>query len=154
MIERGVLRMGTITVTGAIVIITGWFSLVEYDSFSEQKQKQILQQIKRSPAYILLIALMPVGIFVNVLGGIFGFLWMIIIGATFIFLQGIIISHRFWKRKLWKSSLLCVFMLALGILMYIFYYISEKKIFDMFYFICFYCSFAYFYLYTFVYINL
>lgn len=119
MIERGVLRMGTITVTGAIVIITGWFSLVEYDSFSEQKQKQILQQIKRSPAYILLIALMPVGIFINVLGGIFGFLWMIIIGATFIFLQGIIVSLLFWKRKRWKSILLLVVIVALGIFIYI-----------------------------------
>ncbi|HLR22089.1 MAG TPA: hypothetical protein VK100_00085 [Pseudogracilibacillus sp.] len=111
--------MGTITVTGAIVIITGWFSLVEYDSFSEQKQKQILQQIKRSPAYILLIALMPVGIFINVLGGIFGFLWMIIIGATFIFLQGIIVSLLFWKRKRWKSILLLVVIVALGIFIYI-----------------------------------
>lgn len=119
MIERGVLRMGTITVTGATVIITGWFSLVEYDSFSEQKQKQILQQIKRSPAYILLIALMPVGIFINVLGGIFGFLWMIIIGATFIFLQGIIVSLLFWKRKRWKSILLLVVIVALGIFIYI-----------------------------------
>src|SRR5699024_6920057 len=118
MIERGVLRMGTITVTGAIVIITGWFSLVEYDSFSEQRQKQILQQIKRSPAYILLIALMPVGICVIVLRVIFGFLWMIIIGATFIFLQGIIVSLLFWKRNRWISILLLVVIVALGIFMY------------------------------------
>src|SRR5699024_7454262 len=119
MIERGVLRMGTITVTGAIVIITGLFSHCEYDNFSEQKQKQILQQIKRSPAYILLIGLMPVGIFINVLGGIFGFLWMIIIGATFIFLQSIIVSLLFWKRKRWKSILLLVVIVALGIFIYI-----------------------------------
>src|SRR5699024_11553027 len=119
MIDRGVRRMGTITVTGAIVIITGWISLVEYDSFSEQKQKQILQQIKRSTAYILLIALMPVGIFINVLGGIFGFLWLIIIGASFIFLQGIIVWLLFWKRKRWKSILLLVVIVALGIFIYI-----------------------------------
>lgn len=111
--------MGTITVTGAIVIITGWFSLVEYDSFPEHERNQILQQIKRSPAYILLIALMPVGIFINVLGGIFGSLWMIMIGATFIFLQGIIVSLLFWKRKRWKSILLLVVIVALGIFIYI-----------------------------------
>src|SRR5699024_8246485 len=109
------LRRGTITVTGAIVIITGGLSLVEYDSFSEQKQNQILQQIKRCTAYIILIALMPVGIFIIVLGGIFGFLWMIIIGATFIFLRGIIVSLLFWKRKRWKSILLLVVIVALGI---------------------------------------
>src|SRR5699024_2987981 len=117
--ERGVLRMGTITVTGAIVIITGWFSLVEYDSFSEQKQKQILQQIKRSPAYILLIALMPVGIFINVLGGIFVFLWLIIIGSTFIFFESIFVFLLFWKRKRLKSILLLVVIGTLGIFIYI-----------------------------------
>src|SRR5699024_6474394 len=103
----------------AIVIITGWLSLVEYDSFSEQKQKQILQQIKRSPAYILLFVLIHVGILINVLGGIIGFLWMIIICVTFIFLQGIIVSLLFWKRKRWKSILLLVVIVALGIFIYI-----------------------------------
>src|SRR5699024_6111601 len=111
--------MGTITVTGAIVIITGWFRLVEYDSFSEQKQKQILQQIKRSPAYKILIALMPVGIFINVVGVIFGFLWMIFISDSFIFLQCIIVSLLFWKRKRWKSILLLFVIVALGIFIYI-----------------------------------
>src|SRR5699024_4253788 len=120
---RGVLRMGTITVTGAIVIITGWFSLVEYDSFSEQKQKQILQQIKRSPAYILLIALMPVGIFINVFVGIFVFLWMIMICVTVIVLECIILSFVFWNRKRCNSILLFVVIVALVIFIYISFFI-------------------------------
>jgi|SRR5699024_1950793 len=111
--------MGTITVTGAIVIITGWFSLVEYDSFPEQERKQILQQIKGSPAYMLLIALMPIGILINLLGSILGLLWMMLTGATLIFIQGIFVSLLFWKRKRWKGILLFVVIVGLGIFIYI-----------------------------------
>src|SRR5690625_6718580 len=102
------LLMGTITVTGAIIIITGWIALVEYDNFPESERKQIIQKIKRSPTLILLIALMPVGILVNVLGKFFGSIWMVVIGATLIFIQGIIVSLLFWKRKRWKSILMLV----------------------------------------------
>src|SRR5690625_6416469 len=105
---RGGLLMGTITVTGAIIIITGWIALVEYDNFPESERKQIIQKIKRSPTLILLIALMPVGILVNVLGRFFGSIWMVVIGASLIFIQGIIVSLLFWKRKRWKSILLLV----------------------------------------------
>lgn len=111
--------MGTVTVTGAILIITGWFALVEFDSFSKSERKQIVQKVKSSPVYILLIALMPVGIFINVLGGLFGSLWMVITGASLIFLQGIIVSLLFWKRKRWKSILLLVVIVTLGIFIYI-----------------------------------
>lgn len=111
--------MGTVTVTGAILIITGWFALVEYDSFPESERKQILQRIKGSPAYILLIALMPVGILINVLGAYTGTLWMVIVGASLIFLQGIIVSFLFWKRKRWKSILLLTAIVILGIFIYI-----------------------------------
>jgi|SRR5690625_5260086 len=116
---RGGLLMGTITVTGAIIIITGWIALVEYDNFPESERKQIIQKIKRSPTLILLIALMPVGILVNVLGKFFGSIWMVVIGATLIFIQGIIVSLLFWKRKRWKSILMLVVIVTLGMFIYI-----------------------------------
>jgi len=116
---KGGLIMGTVTVTGAIIIITGWFALVEFDSFPEEKRTQIVQQIKTSPAAILLIALMPIGIVINVFGGYIGSLWMLVVGASLIFLQGIIVSLLFWRRKRWKSILLLVVIVALGSFIYI-----------------------------------
>lgn len=116
--------MGTVTVTGAILIITGWVAFVEYDNFPESKQKQIIQKIKGSPILILLIALMPVGILINVIGGLFSSVWMVIIGASLIFLQGIIVALMFWKRKRWKSILLLVVIISLGIFIYIPLFIS------------------------------
>lgn len=110
--------MGTVTIPGAILIITGWFALVEYDNYSESERKQILQKIKNSPLLILLIALMPLGILFNSIGGFFGFMWMVILGSSFIFLQGIIVSLLFWKRKRWKSILLLIVIVALGTFIY------------------------------------
>lgn len=110
--------MGTVSVTGAILIITGWFALVEFDHFPEQKRKQILQKIKRSPALIMVISLMPLGIFTNLVGTVIGLPLMIIIGATLIFLQGIIVSLLFWKRKRWKSILLLTVIIILGSFLY------------------------------------
>src|SRR5690625_1133790 len=116
--------MGMITVTGAILIITGWFALVEFDSFPESERNQIIRRIKRSPAFIFLIALMPIGIIINWLGGFIGSLWMVVIGASCIFLQGIIVSLLFWKRKRWKSILLLVVIIILGMFIYIPLFIS------------------------------
>src|SRR5690625_6241257 len=64
-----------------------------------RSRKQIIQKIKRSPTLILLIALMPVGILVNVLGKFFGSIWMVVIGATLIFIQGIIVSLLFRSEE-------------------------------------------------------
>lgn len=111
--------MGQVTITGAIIIIIGWVVLIEFDSFPESKRTDILQIIKRSPAYMLLIALMPVGILINVLGSFVDSLWMVMIGASLIFLQGIIVSFLFWKHKRWKSILLFVAIGVLGIFIYI-----------------------------------
>ncbi|MDA3130281.1 hypothetical protein ACFPTR_08380 [Aliibacillus thermotolerans] len=111
--------MGTVSVTGAIVIITGWFALVEFDHFSETERKKILQKIKRSPALIMVISFMPLGILINLIGTAIGLLSMIMIGATLIFLQGIIVSLLFWKRKRWKSILLLAVIVILGSFMYI-----------------------------------
>lgn len=111
--------MGTLTITGAIIMITGWFALVEFDHFSEAERKQILQKIKRSPAYITLIALLPVGIVINGLGSRMGSVALVVIGASLIFLQGLIVSSLFWKRKRWKSILLLSVIGVLGLFMYV-----------------------------------
>lgn len=111
--------MGTVSVTGAIIVLTSWFALVEFDSFSEDERKQILQRIKNSPLLILLVALMPLGIIINTLGFYLSSIWMVLIGASFIFIQGIIVSLLFWKRKRWKSILLLVVIIILGIFIYI-----------------------------------
>lgn len=111
--------MGTVTVTGAIIIITGWFALIEYDSFPEAERKEMIRKIKSSPIYILLIALMPIGIVVNGLGAAFASVWVMILGSTLIFIQGIIVALLFWKRKRWKSILLLVVIVGLGVFIYV-----------------------------------
>lgn len=116
--------MGPVTVLGAIIIITGWFALVEYDSFPESERQQIIQRIKNSPLFIFIIALMPVGILINMLGGFTGSLWMVITGASLIFVQGIIVSLLFWNRKRWKSIVLLVAIVTLGIFIYIPFFIA------------------------------
>lgn len=107
------------SVTGAIVIITGWFALMEFDSYPESERNRILQKIKKSPALILLIALMPVGLGIHVLGAFAGQLWMVLLGATLIFIQGVIVSLLFWQSKRWKSIILLIAMIVLGGLLYV-----------------------------------
>jgi len=111
--------MGSFSVLGAIVVLTGWFALVEYDLFPESERKKIVERIKRSPAAIMVIALMPVGILINVFGTFIGSLWLVYIGATFVFLQSIIVSLLFWKRKRWKSIVLLITMIILGSILYL-----------------------------------
>lgn len=111
--------MGTVTVTGAIIILTGWFALVEYDSFPEAERKHIIQKIKNNPIYMLLVALMPIGIIVNGLGAVFGSVLLMVLGSTLILIQGIIVALLFWKRKRWKSIVLLVVMIGLGIFIYV-----------------------------------
>ncbi|MCG5102638.1 hypothetical protein [Oceanobacillus alkalisoli] len=110
--------MGAFTVLGAIIILTGWFALMEYDQYPESERKRIVERIKNSPAAIIAVALMPVGIVVNMLGNAIGSLWMVVIGATLIFVQSIIVSLLFWKRKRWKSIVLLVTMIVLGVFLY------------------------------------
>ncbi|MEJ8777924.1 hypothetical protein [Pseudogracilibacillus sp. ICA-222130] len=111
--------MGTVTVTGAIVVIIGWLSLVEYDNFTDSEKRKIIQKIKRSPTYIGLIAMMPVGIIINMIGSFIGSIWTVILGASLIFIQGIIVSLLFWKRKRWKGIFMLIVIIALGIFIYI-----------------------------------
>ncbi len=111
--------MGGYTATGAILIITGWFSLVEFDHFSESERRRILQKIKQSPGFILITALMPAGIFIHAVGAKFGSIWLATAGSTLIFLQGIIVSALFWRRKRWKGIVLLSAVLLLGIFIYI-----------------------------------
>jgi len=111
--------MGTITVTGALVVIIGWITLVEFDQSSEQERKRILDKIKNSPMSILIISLMPIGIIVNLLGSYMASLWMVMVGASLILLQGIIVSFLFWNRKRWKSIFLLIVVVGLGSFLYI-----------------------------------
>lgn len=111
--------MGPITLTGALIIIIGWLTLIEFDSYPESKRDQIMNDIKRSPALILLIALMPLGIFINALGTFSNSLWMTILGTTLIFIQGTIAAIIFWNRKRWKSVILFVTVIGLGIFIYL-----------------------------------
>lgn len=111
--------MKTWSVTGLILLLTGWFALVEFDHLPESERKRLIEKIKSSPSFILLILLMPVGVIVNILGSVFGSLVMIVLGATFIFLQGIIVALLFWKRKRWKSMLLLSAILVFGIAIYV-----------------------------------
>lgn len=106
--------MGTVTVTGAMIIIIGWITLVEFDSYSEEQRAKILDNIKNSPAYIMLIALMPIGIFINILGSIATLSWLVSLGTFLILLQGIIIVFILWNRKRWKSILLLIALIMLG----------------------------------------
>lgn len=111
--------MGTVTVTGALLIIIGWLSLVEYDNFSESEKEKIKQKIKSSPAYIGLLALMPLGIIVNMIGTLMGLVWLIIIGASLIFLQAIFVSLIFYKWKRWKGIFLLLVVVVLGVFIFL-----------------------------------
>lgn len=111
--------MGTTTVTGAIIIITGWIVLIEFDSYPESERSTIIRMIKGSPMYILIIALLPIGIVVNVLGGMLHSIVIMVIGPSLILLQGIIVSAFLWKRKRWKSVFLFAVIVPLGIFIYL-----------------------------------
>src|SRR5690625_1350081 len=90
-------EMGKVSITGALIIIIGWLVLIEFDRYPEEKRRQIMQRIRKSPKYILLIALMPVGILLHFIGAYFELLFLVALGTVFIFLQGIIIAILFWK---------------------------------------------------------
>jgi uncharacterized membrane protein len=107
------------SVLGAIVILTGWFALVEYDQQPEDERKKILERIKQSPLAIAVIALMPLGLLINMIGTIVGSITVVTIGSTLVFIQSIIVSLLFWKRKRWKSIVLLIGMLVLGGVMYL-----------------------------------
>ncbi|GAK08668.1 hypothetical protein [Geomicrobium sp. JCM 19038] len=49
--------MRSITITGTILIITGWLTLVEFDHLSEDERKKLLQKIKSNAWLVMLIAL-------------------------------------------------------------------------------------------------
>lgn len=116
--RREVFHIGSFTVLGAIVMLTGWFALVEYDQYPESEQKEVVARIKSSPVAKMVIAFMPVGIVMNMLGNAIGSFWMVLLGATFIFVQSIIVSLLFWRRKRWKSIVLLVAMVVLGLFLY------------------------------------
>lgn len=111
--------MGSISVLGAIVILTGWFALIEFDQLPESERQNIIDRVKKSPGALIVIAFMPVGIILTVLGTLFISFWTVFIGATLIVVQSIIVSLLFWKRKRWKSIILLITMIILAAVLYI-----------------------------------
>jgi len=108
-------KMGKISITGALIIIIGWLVLIEFDRYPEVRRRQIMQQIRSSPKYILLIALLPAGILLHFIGAFFELLFLVTLGTVLIFLQGIIVAILFWKIRRWKSILLFIVLIILGI---------------------------------------
>lgn len=106
------------TVMGAILIITAWIALLEFDNQPESERTKTIQTIKHNPLYIVIIALLPLGIIINIIGTFFGSLALAIIGASLIILQSLIVSYILWKRTRWKAVLLLVIVLVLGIFVY------------------------------------
>lgn len=116
---KGGVLLGPVSVTGAILFMTGWFAFVEFDRFSEPERKRIIGKIKSSPLYMMMIALMPIGVLLHIIGMFFVSLSLVVTGSTLIFVQGIIVSLLFWKRKRWKSILLLSAIVILGVFIYI-----------------------------------
>lgn len=114
--------MGTVTVTSAILLITAWTALIEFDSYSEEKRTRIIEKIKITPLYWLIIALLPLGIIVSSTGTMIGSVSLHLVGASLIFIQSLIIAVFLWKESPWKSVMLFI-LIGLGIFLSILFLI-------------------------------
>ena len=110
--------MGKITVTGAIIIVTAWITLIEYDHLPEEERQKVINAIKTKPKYFLLLSLMPLGILFNVLGTIIRSPSLVLTGATLLILQALFVSFVFWNRTRWKSVFLFIVTIILGVFLY------------------------------------
>lgn len=110
--------MGSITITGAMIIIIGWMVFIEYDHLPESEREKIIDTLKTNVWYVMLFALMPVGIIVNLIGMNIGSFVTTVVGATMIFVQGLIVSFVLGKRTRWKGVMLFIIILVLGTLQY------------------------------------
>lgn len=111
--------MGPITITGAIIIVTTWMALIEFDHLDEAERKGILQQIRINPFYFITVLLLPLGIMMNVFGSFIRYGPMIITGATIILIHALLVSFIFWGRTPWKGILLFLVVFSLGIFLYL-----------------------------------
>src|SRR5690625_205816 len=110
--------VGKITVTGAIIIVTAWITLIEYDHLPEEERQKVINAIKTKPKYFLLLSLMPLGILFNVLGTIIRSPSFVLTGATLLILQALFVSFVFWNRTRWKSVFLFIVTIILGVFLY------------------------------------
>ena len=110
--------MGSVSVSGAIVFIIAWLTLIEFDSYPESERMRIMNKIKAEPAYFLIAILMPLGIIINLLGNFSNTFLVAAIGTGLIFVQAVIIAFLFWNRKRWKSILLFI-IIGLALLSYL-----------------------------------
>ena len=113
--------MGTMTITGAMIIIIAWLTLIEFDSYPESERIRIMNKIKSEPLYMFIAGLLPLGIILNTLGNFANTIAVAAIGTGIIFIQAFIIALLFWKRKRWKSVLLFS-VIGLALLSYIYLY--------------------------------
>lgn len=114
--------MNLVSITGAMIIIIIWLTLIEFDNYPEAEQARIIQKIKHTPAYLLTVLLMPLGIVINTMGNFSNIFSLATLGTALIFLQAIIIAALFWKRKRWKSLVLFIIVgLAMLVYFYLFY---------------------------------
>lgn len=114
--------MGTVTITGAMIIIIGWLTLIEFDSYPEPKRLRIMDKIKSEPLYMFITALLPLGIILNTLGNFSNTFEVAAIGTGLIFVQAFIIALLFWHRNRWKSYFLFS-VIGLALLSYIYLFI-------------------------------
>jgi len=105
--------MGTLTITGALIIIVGWLTLIEFDHLPEAERRRLIWKVKTSPPYIIIIALMPLGIIINLIASYVQSLFGVILGASFIFIQSFIISFIFWRYRRWKGIFLFIITIVL-----------------------------------------
>ena len=117
--------MSVVSITGAMIIIIMWLTLIEFDNYTEAERTRIIQKIKRTPAYLITVFLMPLGIVINTIGNFSNSFLLATFGSVLIFLQAIIIAALFWNRKRWKSLVLFI-IVGLAILIY-FYLIYLNK---------------------------
>lgn len=111
--------MGGFSFLGSMVVLTGWFALIEFDQYPEAEREKILQRVRKSPLAIITIALMPLGIIINFIGTLLGSLIMVVIAAIMIFVQSIVVALLFWKRKRWKSIVLLTTFLIMAVFIFL-----------------------------------
>lgn len=116
--------MGPISIVGAMIIIIVWFTLIEYDYLTETEQTKIKTKIKQRPLYMTILLLMPLGIIINILGGLLRSVSLTTLGATLIFLQGLIIAYWFIKRNNKKAIAMFLIIFLLGIFLYMPFFLS------------------------------
>src|SRR5699024_4522080 len=111
--------MGSITVTSAILLITAWTALIEFDSYSEENKRSIIETIKMTQLYWLIIALLPLVLVINGIGVIIGSSQLLLLAASMILIQSLIIAAILWNATAWKGIMLFIIIIGLGLVLFL-----------------------------------